>query len=91
MRPVAFAVLLAATSLPALAPVLAQDNARLAARCDQLGALYDRYNGRRGEGSGGPNLARVGAAQDCEKGRYEQGIKTLEDLLKRNGIAVPPA
>jgi mannose/cellobiose epimerase-like protein (N-acyl-D-glucosamine 2-epimerase family) len=61
-----------------------------AARCAELGALYDRYAGRRGEGSGGPSLDRAGAALDCQKGNYDQGIKTLENLLRRSAIAVPP-
>lgn len=67
----------------------AQSNEQLAARCAQLGGLFDRYAARRGEGSGGPNLTRVGAGLDCERGRYEPGIKALEDLLRRNGITVP--
>ncbi len=68
-----------------------QTNEQLAARCAQLGALYDRYNTQRGEGSGGPNMARLGAALDCQKGRYQQGIKALEELLQRNRIPYPPA
>ena len=61
-----------------------------AARCAELGALYDRYAGRRGEGSGGPSLERAGAALDCQNGRYDQGIRSLEGLLRRSAIAVPP-
>lgn len=68
-----------------------QTNEQLAARCAQLGALYDRYNLQRGEGSGGPNMARLGAGLDCQKGRYQQGIKALEELLQRNRIPYPPA
>lgn len=68
-----------------------QTDAQLAARCAQLGALYDRYNLQRGEGSGGPNMTRLGAALDCQKGRYQQGIKALEELLQRNRIPYPPA
>lgn len=68
-----------------------QTDEQLAARCAQLGALYDRYNLQRGEGSGGPNMARLGAALDCQKGRYQQGIKALEELLQRNRIPYPPA
>jgi len=76
----------------ATAAVSAQPtNEQLAARCAQLGALYDRYNTQRGEGSGGPNMARLGAGIDCQKGRYEQGIKALEELLQRNRIPYPPA
>lgn len=68
-----------------------QTNEQLAARCAELGALYDRYNLQRGEGSGGPNMARLGAGIDCQKGRYQQGIKALEELLQRNRIPYPPA
>jgi hypothetical protein len=68
-----------------------QTNEQLAARCNELGAIFDRYGTRRGEGSGGPDMTRLGAGIDCQKGRYQQGIKALEDLLKRNRIPYPPA
>jgi hypothetical protein len=73
------------------APAGAQDNQQLAARCTQLGALYDRYNVRRGEGGSGPDLDRVGAGIDCQHGRYDKGIKTLERMLRNARIDVPPA
>ena len=65
-------------------------NEQLAARCTELGAIFDRYGTRRSEGSGGPDMTRLGAGIDCQKGRYAQGIKALEDLLKRNRIPYPP-
>ena len=68
-----------------------QTDEQLAARCAQLGALFDRYNLQRGEGSGGPNMSRLGAALDCQRGRYQQGIRALEGLLQRNRIPYPPA
>lgn len=68
-----------------------QTNEELAARCAQLGAIFDRYGTRRSEGSGGPDMIRLGAGIDCSKGRYAQGIKALEDLLQRNRIPYPPA
>ena len=68
-----------------------QTNEQLAARCAELGAIFDRFGARRGEGSGGPDMTRLGAGIDCQKGRYAQGIKALEDLLRRNRIAFPPA
>jgi hypothetical protein len=68
-----------------------QSSEQLAARCAQLGGLFDRFNLQRGEGSGGPNMARLGAALDCQRGRYQQGIKALEELLQRNRIPYPPA
>ena len=81
-----FAVTLAAFGAE---PGFAQIDDRKAARCAQLGALLDRYTARRSEGSGGSNLARHGAGLDCDRGRYDQGIRALEDLLRRNAIAVP--
>jgi hypothetical protein len=94
MRTRSSALLSCALAGALLAPTAAsaqQTNEQLAARCAELGALYDRYNARRGEGSGGPNMARLGAGLDCQKGRYQQGIKALEDLLQRSRIAYPPA
>ena len=67
-----------------------QTNEQLAARCAELGAIFDRYGRRSSEGSGGPDMTRLGAGIDCQKGRYAQGIKALEDLLKRNRIPYPP-
>lgn len=68
-----------------------QTSEQLAQHCTELGALYDRYVTRRSEGSGGPDMTRMGAGIDCQKGRYEQGIKALEGLLLRNRISYPPA
>lgn len=88
------ALILCALAGSLLAPVGAsaqQTNEQLAARCAELGALYDRYNTRRSEGSGGPDMIRLGAGIDCQKGRYQQGIKALEDLLQRNRVPIPPA
>jgi len=83
-------ILAAFASLPVTVQAQ-QTNEQLAARCAELGALFDRYNARRGEGSGGPAMLRLGAGIDCQRGRYQQGIKTLEDLLQRNRIPYPPA
>ena len=83
-------ILSALASLPVAVPAQ-QTNEQLAARCAELGALFDRFNTRRGEGSGGPDMQRLGAGIDCQRGRYQQGIKTLEDLLQRNRISYPPA
>jgi hypothetical protein len=71
-------------------PASAQAPGNPAARCAELGALFDRYAGRRNEGSS-PNIERAGAALDCQKGNYERGIRTLEEMLRRNAITVPPA
>jgi hypothetical protein len=80
-------LLLIATSTARAQPT----NEQLAARCAELGAIFDRYGARRSEGSGGPDMTRLGAGIDCQKGRYAQGIKALEDLLRRNRFSYPPA
>ena len=84
---IALAALLLCT-LPAVCR--AQDDA-LKARCSQLYTMADRALSRRSEGGGGPNLAVQGAAVDCQKGRYEQGIRELEKALRSQGYTVPPA
>jgi hypothetical protein len=70
--------------------VQAQDD-KLKARCNQLYAMADRALSRRGEGSGGPNMIVQSAGLDCQKGRYEQGIRELEKVLRNQGYTVPPA
>ncbi|MDP2329542.1 MAG: hypothetical protein Q8M19_02435 [Reyranella sp.] len=82
---------IALTLMPAGGAGAQQTNEQLAARCAQLGAIFDRYASRRGEGSGGPDMERLGAGIDCSKGRYDKGIKALEDLLRRDRISFPPA
>jgi hypothetical protein len=62
----------------------------LAARCNQLFAVADRALTRRSEGSGGPNMIVMGAGLDCQKGRYDQGIRDLEKVLRAQGYTVPP-
>jgi hypothetical protein len=67
----------------------AQQNS-LAARCDQLSTVADRVLSRRGKGGGGPNMTVMGAGVDCRRGRYEQGIRDLERVLRAQGYTVPP-
>ena len=90
MRGAALLLLLFVLTASAQAQIAGPANDRAAARCAELGNLYDRYAGRRGEGSGGPSLERAGAALDCQHGRHDQGIRTLEGLLRRNAIPLPP-
>jgi hypothetical protein len=66
----------------------AQDD-KLRARCDQLFPLADRAMSRRGKGGSGPSLTVQGAGLDCAQGRYEQGIATLETILRNQGYTVP--
>jgi len=60
------------------------------ARCAQLVEYWDRYNAGRGEGGGSMDMPRKSAVSDCAAGRAEAGIRTMEELLRRNGYAVPP-
>ena len=83
-------VLLTALAFAAMLPAPAHAQQDLAARCSQLFAVADRALSRRGEGSGGPNMIVQGAGIDCQKGRYEQGIRDLEKVLRSQGYTVPP-
>lgn len=67
----------------------AQDD-KLQARCTQLFQMADRALSRRSEGGGGPNLTVQGAYVDCQKGRYDQGIRELEKVLRGQGYTLPP-
>ena len=68
----------------------ASTSASLQARCAQLVEHWDRYSGGKGEGGGSMDMPRKSAVADCAAGRAEAGIRTLEDLLRRNGYTVPP-
>jgi hypothetical protein len=61
------------------------------ARCTRLLEFWLRHGGAKGEGAGTSEIDRKGAEADCAAGRYQRGIKTMEDLLRRNGYTVPPA
>lgn len=93
MRRLALALLLIAVAGTAVADRVhaQQTNEQLAARCSELLAIYSGYGVRRSEGSGGPDMIYLGAGIDCQKGRYAQGLKAIEDLLQRNKIPYPPA
>jgi len=85
-------LLLSATIGAARSQTLAQatSNADPRTRCAQLIAFWMLHGGAKGEGSGGADVPRKSAEVDCEAGRYEKGIKTMEDLLRRNGYSLPP-
>jgi hypothetical protein len=59
-------------------------------RCAELVAFWQRHGGSKSEGFGGGDIARKNAEVDCGAGRYESGIRAMEDLLRRNGYTVPP-
>jgi hypothetical protein len=73
-------------------PAFAQSQSDLKARCEQLISYYDRYGASRSENSDGArNITRMGASIDCERGRYNEGISTMEALLRSKNYDVPPA
>ena len=81
---------LAGLPATALAQAPAPSPDALQARCAQLVAYWDRYAGSKGEGGGSMDMPRKSAVADCASGRPAAGIRTLEDLLRRNGYTVPP-
>jgi hypothetical protein len=74
-----------------VAAQLAQATVNPAARCAQLVAFYDRYGvGRSTNSDGRRNHTRIAAELDCQRGDYQKGIATMEDLLRRKAFAAPP-
>jgi hypothetical protein len=67
-------------------------NAQLAARCSQLFGIATRYvsGGAGAEGSLGSNMGVIDAGLDCQKSRYDEGIRALEKILSGQRIAYPP-
>ena len=59
--------------------------------CAELVAFWQRHGGSKSEGGGGGDIARKNAEVDCAAGRYQSGIRAMEELLRRNGYTVPPA
>jgi hypothetical protein len=90
IRPLVGICLVAATAGIAVAQTAAPSPAAQQARCSQLLAYWDRQAGAKGEGGGMGDMPRKAALADCTAGRFEAGIRTLEDLLRRNGYTVPP-
>ncbi|HYX01815.1 MAG TPA: hypothetical protein VE963_06995 [Reyranella sp.] len=61
-----------------------------AAYCAELGRLALRYTGGAGgDGRLAPDLATLGAIQDCNKGNFAAGIPVLERKLRSNGFTLP--
>ena len=87
------ALVLSAIATAALAQGPAQGtlSADPRTRCAQLVAFWQRHGGSKSEGGGGGDIARKNAEVDCGAGRYESGIRAMEELLRRNGYTVPPA
>ncbi len=92
MHPVAFGLICATVLTFGTVPASAQGATKPPKeRCAQLIASFDRRGSSRSANSDGArNHTRIGAAIDCERGDYEQGIKEMEDLLRRKRFTVPP-
>lgn len=60
-------------------------------RCVQLVEFWVRHGGSKSEGGGGWDMPRKSAEIDCAAGRHDSGVRTMEDLLRRNGYTIPPA
>jgi hypothetical protein len=74
-------------------PASAQMTPNIKARCDQLIAYFDYYGASRSQNSDGlRNFTRIGAGIDCDRGRFEKGIKTMEPLLSGRSLLylLPP-
>jgi hypothetical protein len=67
-------------------------NGQPAARCNLLYAIASRYvpGGAGADGALGSNMGVMGASLDCQKGRYDVGIKALEKILDSHRISYPP-
>ncbi|SRR5258708_4530692 len=63
-----------------------------AARCNQLYAIASRSvsGGAGAEGASASNIGVIGAGLDCQKGRYDEGIKALERIMTDQRISFPP-
>ena len=86
----ALALSAAATAALAQGPGQGTLSADPRTRCAELVAFWQRHGGSKSEGFGGGDIARKNAEVDCGAGRYESGIRAMEDLLRRNGYTVPP-
>ncbi|MGQ0580311.1 MAG: hypothetical protein ACT4O6_00120 [Reyranella sp.] len=60
-------------------------------RCQQLLEFWVRHGGNKSEGGGGWDMPRKSAEVDCAAGRHGSGVRTMEELLRRNGYTIPPA
>lgn len=66
--------------------LLAQTSGDTMARCQELFALYDRYNS---DTLTRPMDVRMGL-EDCRKGNVASGVATLKRSLERAHIPIPP-
>lgn len=60
------------------------------ARCDKLYMTWFRYGQHPTFHHTGQRARAEIALEDCHAGRYEQGMRELEELARRNRLPVPP-
>ena len=89
--PLAVIALLAATVADGASAQPLTFSADPRTRCVQLVDFWVRHGGSKSEGGTGSDTPRKSAEFDCGAGRYDTGIRTMEDLLRRNGYTIPPA
>jgi hypothetical protein len=67
-------------------------NRQMAARCSQLYGIASLYvsGGAGAEGSLASSMSVIDAGLDCQKGRYDTGIRALEKVMSDQRIAYPP-
>jgi hypothetical protein len=66
-------------------PALADD----ASYCATLSDLALTYLGKYSRGESIPDLDVATAIDQCERGRFDKGIPTLERKLRANGFTLP--
>jgi putative salt-induced outer membrane protein YdiY len=60
------------------------------ARCSQLYSARSHYQANGGDSSAQDTEAEL-ALEQCKAGHFDNGIASLEGLLRQKGIPVPPA
>ncbi len=76
-----FNLVLSATATGSVAQSMAQEtfSSDPRTRCAQLVAFWQRQGASKSEGGGGSDIARKNAEVDCGAGRYESGIRAMEE------------
>jgi len=81
------AVALAATTLASCAPAVPASPAQLA-RCQKLYGLWWNYEQDPVFLHTGERVQAELALDDCQHGRYDEGIRTLKEILSHGGFQV---
>jgi len=84
-------IVIAATPMAAAAQATAVAPAAGGSQCSRLVAFYDRYAGNISEGRTQPSghLERELGIQECRKGNHADGVRLLEDAIRKIGFKAP--